>query len=148
MTLLIRPLAGPDLPALLALYRELHPADPAIAPDLLRSTWQQMLDTPGLSVTGGFAGDSLATSCTLLILPNLTRGARPFALLENVVTAAAFRRRGFGRAMLAHAAGLARQAGCYKLMLQTGRLDAITFAFYEACGFSRHAKQAFLMRFD
>ncbi len=148
MKLLIRTLHGSDLPALLALYRELHPDDEAATPENARHSWQQMLAMPGLQVLGGFQGATLASSCTLLVIPNLTHAGRPYALIENVVTATAFRRKGCGRAVLEAAAGIAREAGCYKLMLQTGRLDAATFAFYETCGFSRHAKQAFLMRFD
>ncbi|MBK6004527.1 hypothetical protein JJB11_00365 [Ramlibacter ginsenosidimutans] len=37
-------------------------------------------------------------------------------------------------------------AGCYKVMLQTGRLDEGTFRFYESAGFDRHGKQAFIAR--
>ncbi|MEN3111286.1 GNAT family N-acetyltransferase [Uliginosibacterium paludis] len=148
MSLFIRVLTDADLPDLLALYRELHPADGATEENVARQVWQQIQATPGLTLLGGFAGEQLAASCMLVLVPNLTRGARPFGLIENVVTSDAFRRRGYGRTLLQHATLLAREAGCYKLMLQTGRLDAATFAFYEACGFSRHAKQAFLMRLE
>lgn len=143
----IRSLANAELDALLGLLRELHPGETSAAdPATLRQTWQRILGQPGLHCLGAFADGTLAGSCTLLIVPNLTHGGRPWAIVENVITAASHRRRGIGRALLAHARALAWQEGCYKLMLQTGRLDAATFAFYEACGFDRHAKQAFIAR--
>ena len=85
-------------------------------------------------------------SCVLSITPNLTRGCRPYGLIENVVTDAAFRRQGYGRAVLQHALKCGWQAECYKVMLLTGRKDARTSAFYESVGFDRDAKQAFLAK--
>lgn len=35
---------------------------------------------------------------------------------------------------------------CYKVMLMTGRRDEATLRFYEAAGFSRNAKQAFVAK--
>lgn len=142
----IRPVANDELDALLGLLRELHPADDPL-PDAeeVRQTWRRMLAQPGLTCLGAFFDEKLAGSCTLLIVPNLTRACRPWAIVENVVTASAHRRKGIGRALLEHARTRARQADCYKLMLQTGRLNAATFAFYEACGFDRYKKQAFVL---
>lgn len=36
----------------------------------------------------------LLATCNLSIIPNLTRGARPFARIENVVRPTAYRRQG------------------------------------------------------
>ena len=86
-----------------------------------------------------------AATCMLILTPNLTRGARPFGTIENVVTRADMRGRGLGKLVLAAACEKAWQAGAYKVMLMTGSKRESTLAFYEAAGFTR-GKTAFEMR--
>lgn len=143
----IRALASHDLPALLALYPHLHPADdPLPAPAVVQAVWQELLASPRHTLIGGFVDGALVASCQLAVIPNLTRGCRPYGLIENVVTHAAHRRRGHGRALLAHALVLAWGQRCYKVMLLTGRKDEAVFRFYEGAGFDPHGKQAFVAR--
>ena len=80
-----------------------------------------------------------------MIVPNLTRGGKPYALIENVVTHANWRKRGFGSAILAEAANRAWRHDCYKIMLMTGSNDPATLAFYEEAGFEQ-SKTGFQMR--
>ena len=84
--------------------------------------------------------------CTLTVIPNLTRGCKPYGLIESVVTHAAHRNLGYGKAVLAHALSHAWSAGCYKVVLLTGRKSEATFNFYESAGFDRHEKQAFIAK--
>lgn len=91
-------------------------------------------------------GDLIA-SVTIVVIANLTRGGRPYALIENVVTRKQYRRRGYASALLHEAVEQARRRGCYKVMLLTGRNDAGTLAFYERAGF-RQSKTGFQYRFD
>jgi GNAT superfamily N-acetyltransferase len=80
-----------------------------------------------------------------MVIPNLTRGGKPYALIENVVTHAAYRGRGFGQAVLRAAVERAWAARCYKAMLMTGSKRASTLAFYEAAGFEQ-SKTGFQVR--
>jgi GNAT superfamily N-acetyltransferase len=48
----------------------------------------------------GIAEDAIIASCTLVVIPNLARGGQPYGLIENVVTHAAYRGRGFGKRLL------------------------------------------------
>ena len=91
-------------------------------------------------------GGQLVSSCTLTIVPNLTRSCRPHGVIENVVTHAQHRRRGFGTALLLKSLDEAWSANCYKVMLITGRKDDATFRFYAAAGFDPEDKQAFVAR--
>lgn len=143
----IRELRSHDLAALLELYTHLHERDdplPAFA--VVESVWQEALANPRIKYFGGFAAGALISSCTLTVIPNLTRACRPYGVIENVVTHAAHRAKGWGTAVLGHALGEAWRQHCYKVMLLTGRKDEATLRFYERAGFDRHGKQAFLAR--
>lgn len=86
----------------------------------------------------------LVASCLLAIIPNLTRGGRPYGLIENVVTHADFRKRGLATGLLHHALEQAWRVRCYKVMLMTGRKDEATLRFYRQAGFVAGAKTAFV----
>jgi GNAT superfamily N-acetyltransferase len=88
----------------------------------------------------------LVSSCTLAIVPNLSRGGRSYGVIENVVTHTDHRRRGLGRRVLAHAVALAWQADCYKVHLATGSKRETTLRFYEEAGFHRGGKTYFEIR--
>jgi len=90
-------------------------------------------------------GGVLVASCTLIVVPNLTRGGRPYGLIENVVTHAHFRKRGFGKQVLAAASSAAWDAGCYKVILMTGSTKPETLKFYAEAGFEQ-SKTGFQMR--
>ena len=143
----IRQLAEDELDALLALYQDLHQTDdPLPGRDRVEAVWRKILENPGLYCCGAYLDGILVASCMLSVIPNLTRGCRPYGVIENVVTRRDFRKKGYGKAVLEHALGQAWQQGCYKVMLMTGRKNEETYRFYSSAGFDRHAKQAFLAR--
>lgn len=133
----IRPAVQGDLPALLALYRHLNADDPQIPADIATERFAGIIAQPGMTVLIGVSGEALTSSVTLVVIPNLTRGGAPYALIENVVTHAEYRKRGHARALIRHAFASAWQQGCYKVMLLTGSKDQATLAFYEGCGFTQ-----------
>ena len=139
--------AGPgDLPDLLALYRHLHPDDPAPDPAQAAASWERMLASDMVTVLVVEASNVLVSTCMLVIMPNLTRDTGPFALIENVVTHTDHRGRGHGHAVLDAALATAWRASCYKVMLMTGSRLESTLRFYERAGFERQGKTAFQVR--
>lgn len=82
--------------------------------------------------------------CVLIIIPNLTRGARPYGFIENVVTHREFRNRGYGTTLLGHVLNYAWQQNCYKVMLLTGRKEPEVFRLYEKAGFIRGQKEGLI----
>lgn len=143
----IRRIQAHELTRLLGLYEHLHGSDDPL-PDtpFVQAVWSELLANPRYSIFGGYSGGHLVSSGTLTVIPNLTRGCRPYGVIENVVTHAGHRNKGYGKAILAHASSHAWSSGCYKIMLLTGRKDDATFKFYESAEFDRHAKQAFIAR--
>lgn len=145
MTPSIRPIGPYELDALLKLYGHLNPADAHLSEEVAKTRFREMLEHPGLTVFGAFLDDRLVASCVLHVLPNLTRGGASYALIENVVADAAERRKGHGQRVIRAAADAAFAAGCYKIMLLTGRTDPGVHRFYEICGF-KQSKTGFEMR--
>ena len=135
--LTIRPARQSDLPALLALYRQLHPDDEPVSPAVGARLLDQLSLYAGSSVLLGHCDDAVVATCTLIIIPNLTRGGAPYALIENVVTDARHRKRGYGKLILEAAMAVAWRHDCYKIMLLTGSKDPATLRFYQEAGFER-----------
>ena len=92
--------------------------------------------------------DAVVATTYLNVIPNLTRAASPYAVIENVVVDERLRRTGLGKQIMGSTLKAAWSAGCYKAMLMTGSRRPSTLAFYRACGFSADAKRAFLARPD
>jgi GNAT superfamily N-acetyltransferase len=141
----IRPAQQDDLRELQELYRHLDANDARSSPDEATAVFKRFLLYPGSAILIGTVGDALVTSCTLVVIPNLTRGGKPYALIENVVTHAGWRKRGFGTAVLRAATERAWEEGCYKVMLMTGSKNPATLAFYDAAGFEQ-SKTGFQIR--
>lgn len=131
----IRPASQDDLPALLALYEELHPDDPSPSATLALDTWRAIEAQAGRTVLVAESAGSVVGTIDCAMLPNLTRGARPFVLVENVVVTAGHRRAGVGAALLEAAVRMARLAGCYKVQLLSRASRQAAHAFYESHGF-------------
>lgn len=143
----IREVQEDELQMLLDLYAHLHERDdPPPSAAAAEAVWSEALANPRIKYFGGFSSGLLVSSCTLAMVPNLTRACRPYGVVENVVTHVAHRRRGWGKAVLAHALDTAWRQNCYKVMLLTGRKDDATQRFYEQAGFDRHDKQAFVAK--
>jgi GNAT superfamily N-acetyltransferase len=145
MSLVLRLAGMDDLPAVLSLYAQLSAGDDLLAPAEAEATWRRILGSEMMSVHVGISDGVLVATCVLVVVPNLTRSQRPFALIENVVSDARFRGRGFGKRVVQAAIDRAWAAGCYKVMLMTGRSDPAVLGFYRACGFVSD-KTAFQIR--
>ena len=140
----IRPLSAQDLPALLALYEHLT-GEPPFSIEKAKEVFRSFERYAGSQILMGWFGGQAVASCALVVVPNLTRAGTPYALVENVVTHAGFRKRGFGRAVLKAAVAAAWEAGCYKAMLLAGSKAPEIMRFYEGAGFAQ-SKTGFQIR--
>jgi GNAT superfamily N-acetyltransferase len=136
-----------DLAAVMALYGLLNPSDPPVSDAQAQGIWQRILGDSSARVLLGEISGQPVTTCMIVIVPNLTRGGRSYAIIENVVTHPDFRKQGHGTAILGEAVRLARLENCYKVVLTTGSKRESTLAFYEKAGFTRNSRTAFEQRF-
>jgi GNAT superfamily N-acetyltransferase len=143
----IRKAEAGDLDGLLSLYKDLHTADEPLSDHAaVEKVWAEILAASGHFVFVLAQDQALVASCVLQIVPNLTRGAKPYGLIENVVTRQDRRGQGLGTEVMKHALAQAWQKGCYKVMLLTGRNDPKVFDFYEKLGFKLGVKTGFVVK--
>jgi GNAT superfamily N-acetyltransferase len=134
-----------DLFGLLRLYTFLHETSVPEDSAALQALWARILENPDYHLIVAEEDGQIVSSCTCLIVPNLTHVQRPYALIENVVTAAAYRGRGLAAGCLAFAKEIALRENCYKLMLMTGSQEESTLRFYERAGYDKTGKTGFVM---
>ncbi|NLD37942.1 MAG: GNAT family N-acetyltransferase [Desulfatiglans sp.] len=142
----IREIRSDELVKLLGLYTHLHDDDTIPEPHVISKVWAEIQTNKNIKYFGVFEEEDLISSCTIVIVPNLTRSCRPYAVIENVVTHIEHRRKGHGVSVLKAAIDFAWKKDCYKVMLMTGRLNEETLRFYESAGFDRKTKQAFVIK--
>jgi GNAT superfamily N-acetyltransferase len=142
----VRLAGADDLSGVSALFRHLHPDDPVLETGRAETIWRELLSHPMNKVFVIDGVGHLKATCTLTIIPNLTRGGRSYAVIENVVTHPECRRTGMGSAVVAAAVESAWGANCYKVSLATGSRRESTLRFYETAGFVRNARNFFEMR--
>lgn len=141
----VRTVRRGELEELLELYGMLQPADPELERTRdLGALWAEMLADDSLSILVVDHDGRLVATCVLSVTKNLTRNARPFAVLENVVTHEVYRGRGYGKRVVQAAIDRAAERGCYKVMLLSGAERDWKLEFYEECGFDRHDKTGFV----
>jgi len=143
--LVTRDLVDDDLDSLLALYRHLHTNDEPV-PASVGAIWEEIVRDPSQVYLGAFVGELLVSACNAAVIANLTRGARPYAVVENVVTHADYRRRGIGATLMRELLGRCWARGCYKVMLMSGANRRHIHDFYVSLGFDKTAKQAFIAK--
>jgi len=141
---MIREAQKDDLQAILKLYLFLHETEVPELTEHLIQVWDKIIaDTDHHLIVYELEGQIVA-SCVCVIIPNLTRNARPYAFVENVVTHKDFRGKGYATACLNYAKEIAKRANCYKMMLMTGSKNPKTLAFYEQAGYNSSDKTAFV----
>lgn len=141
---MIREITEQDFDGLLRLYMQLHDNPfPEHDAHVMR-VWQSILDDKNHHIIVAEEEGKIVSSCVCVIIPNLTRGQRPYAFIENVITDAAYRKRGLATACLDFAKKIAVRENCYKMMLLTGSKAQSTLDFYRHAGYNENDKTAFV----
>lgn len=141
---MIREITADDYDGLMSLYLHLHETE--IPPfDTAKNVWKKILADENYHIIVAEEDGKIVSSCTVVIVPNLTRGPRPYARVENVVTHANYRGRGLATACLNKAKEIAVSANCYNIALLTGSKNEKTLKFYESAGYNRTDKTGYIM---
>ena len=133
-----------ELYDILELYLHLHERSVPEMTAHLAQIWNQIMQDHNHHLIVKVVDNKIVSSCVCVIIPNLTRNIRPYAFIENVVTHAGYRGKGYATACLNHAKDLAIKANCYKMMLLTGSKSESTLHFYQQAGYNCTDKTAFI----
>ena len=145
---MVREAQNSELGELLELYLDLHENSVPPIDERALSVWQKIMDDENHHIIVNIQGGRLASSCVCVIIPNLTRGIRSYAFIENVVTRENHRGRGFATECLDFAREIAKRENCYKMMLLTGSKSESTLDFYKRAGYNCTDKTAFIQWLD
>lgn len=112
--------------------------------DNLNDTWKKIINDSNYHIVVCIEDEKIVSSCTLVIIPNLTHNVRPYAFVENVVTDINYRKKGKASKFLDYAKKIANENNCYKIMLLTGSKKESTLNFYKQAGYNMKDKTAFI----
>lgn len=141
---MIREIKKCELNELLNLYTHLHELGVPENSEHLRDTWDTICSDENHHIIVYEIEGRIVSSCVCVIIPNLTRNVRPYAFIENVVTHAEYRGKGYASACLDYAKEIAKKENCYKMMLLTGAKSDSTLGFYKKSGYNCDDKTAFI----
>ena len=141
---MVREAVKEDLYELLNLYLFLHEKDIPENSSRLENTWKTIIEDINHHIVVKEINGKIVSSCVCVIVPNLTRNIRPYALIENVVTNEGYRGKGYATECLNYAKEIAIKNNCYKMMLLTGTKSENTLAFYKSTGYNSDDKIAFI----
>ena len=141
---MVREAVKEDLDELLNLYLFLHEKNIPKKSEYLENTWKTIIEDINYHIVVKEINGKIVSSCVCIIVPNLTRNIRPYALIENVVTNEEYRGKGYATECLNYAKEIAIKNNCYKMMLLTGTKNENTLAFYKSAGYNSDDKIAFI----
>lgn len=145
---MVREINKNELHKLLELYLHLHEDSLPEMTEHLKKTWDAITNDENHHIIVKIVDNKIVSSCVCVIIPNLTRGIRPYAFIENVVTHADHRKKGYATECLNYAKKIAIKTNCYKMMLLTGAKTENTLKFYSNAGYNSIDKTAFIQWLD
>lgn len=141
---MIRELVDSDFDNLLKLYMQLHDNPFPDKDERVMTVWNSILNDKNHHIIVADENGKIVSSCVCVIIPNLTREQRSYAVIENVITDKHYRKKGFATACLNFAKEIAKSENCNKMMLLIGSKENSTLNFYEQAGYNKNDKTAFI----
>jgi GNAT superfamily N-acetyltransferase len=143
----IRDAAEGDLPAVLRILAESGiDGGESFTLDEAREHFARIRQRPGFRLLVAVVEGEVVGTYALLIMEKIGKRGTPAGVVEDVAVLPSRQRQGIGRAMMEHARGACRGAGCYKLALSSNLKRQDAHRFYDSLEFERHGF-SFVTRF-
>ena len=128
-----------DLPEILKLYCQADMDDgQALSLSDAENIFEKIGQYPNYHIYVACRDGRALGAFSLLIMDNLAHVGAPSGIVEDVVVASEWQRKGIGRRMIQFAMQKCRETGCYKLVLSTDKKRDKAHRFYQSLGFERH----------
>ncbi|MCJ7522328.1 MAG: GNAT family N-acetyltransferase [Dehalococcoidia bacterium] len=134
-----------DIHRILGLYHELtiHLSQVEMSrspsPDDVRKVFAEICADPRHELSVAEEGGEVVGTVILLIVPNLSHSATPWALVENLIVGEKYRREGYGRMLLEHVIARAKEKGCHRIELCSDLRRKEAHQLYSSVGFEASA---------
>jgi len=135
-----------DLEGVLDLYKELRPLDPNLEIGFAKEKWSEIVNDTQTYIAVAEIDGELASTCALGINKSIANEARPFGIIEHVITLNKFRRQGLSGQVLEYAISLAWENNCCKVMLLSGAQLKGAHSVYESVGFKGGIEKGFVIK--
>lgn len=137
-----------DLENLIILYNQLIPYQKLTLDNSIKKSFDKINNYPNYHIIVAEENKRVISTCSLIILPNLTHYQRPYAIIENVVTDEKFRGLGYASAIIEYAKKIAIKNNCHKILVQTRSIKKSTLNFYINNGFSKNETTGFQINIE
>jgi N-acetylglutamate synthase-like GNAT family acetyltransferase len=134
-----------DLSHILELYRELSMVTTkaeqhsSASWDDYRKVFAEISGNPRRELLVAEYDGEVVGTVALYIIPNLSHGATPYALVENVVVNHKYRRKGIARKLMEYTIARAKQEGCHRIELCSSKGRREAHRLYQSVGFKAEA---------
>lgn len=134
-----------DIPRILELYDELvittapKKFNRNSAADDYRKVFLQIAADPRHELLVAEEQGKVVGTVVLIIVPNLSHNASPWALMENMVVDSEYRRQGIGKLLTDYAVRRAKAERCFEIQLSSTNSRKEAHAFYRSMGFKAEA---------
>ena len=141
MPLAIRGAIRDDLPRLIELLSQLSLDEqredlPSLPPAAYNAALEAIFADPRQELLVADVEGAIVGMAAFVRIANLSHVGQPWALVEDVVVDASQRGNGYGEALMRRAVELAREGGCYKLVLTSNKARSEAHRFYRRLGFN------------
>jgi GNAT superfamily N-acetyltransferase len=100
--------------------------------------FQMIKNYPFFKIYVAVLNEAIVGTFELVIMDNLAHQGTPSGIIEDVVVAKQYQRKGIGKAMMQHAMRVCKEMGCYKVSLSSNLKRELAHRFYESLGFKIH----------
>jgi len=138
---IIRRAQAADAEAIGSLYRELNAlSTPVVLPERIAV----IANSEHTHLLVCEDGGEVFTTALVCLCQDVMYNDQPFALVENVVVSADYKREGIGKMMMDYIEAFCLEQNCSKIMLQTSSENRDARDFYTAMGYDPDAKIGFI----